>query len=103
MSLTDIDKNDSQRRNPLPNTVDVVNNRMAHNTYGNTNRRSGGTIKPRMVFKQAGIMTLDENDKVSSVYMYIPELSPIPVIIVAGNDFDVFVDVLKGEIERPEV
>jgi len=76
---------------------------MAHNTMSNTYRASGGSVTPRMVFKNSIIMWVDSNDKVSSVYGYIPEISSIPVQIIAKQGFDVFLDVLNGEVERPRV
>ena len=44
-------------------------------------------------------MTYDKDNKVSSVYGYIPELSEEPVFIIAEAGYDVFVDLLG--IEAP--
>lgn len=103
MSLTDSDKDNIQRKAPDINSPDKIGFRMAHNTNQTTYRESGGAVTARMQFVQAGIMWVDSENKVNSVYMYIPELSTIPVQIIANEGSDVFTDVLNGEIERPRV
>lgn len=103
MSLVDADKNSLNRGQPTPNTNDNVGFRMAHKTNQSTYRESGSAVTARMVFVQAGIMWIDSDDNVNSVYMYIPEVSTTPVLIIAKEGYDVFTDVLNGEVERPSV
>jgi len=94
MGLHDIDKNDAQRRQPLPNSPDNVSNRMAHNTNSNTYRATGSEVTQRMGFKNGLILTWDSDDNISSVYGYVPEVSTVPVLIIAKEGLDVFTDVL---------
>lgn len=103
MSLIDADKNNVQRKSPTINAPDTVLNRMAHNTNQTTYRESGGAVTARMQHVQAGLMWVDSDNKVNSVYMYIPELDTVPVQIIAEPGLDVFEDVLNGEVERPKV
>lgn len=103
MSLTDADKTSPNRGKPTTNSKDGVGFRMAHKTNQTTYRESGSSVTARMVFVQGGIMWVDSDNKVNSVYMYIPELSTIPVQIIAKEGYDVFDDVLNGEVERPTV
>lgn len=101
MSLHDVDKQNSDRANPKLNADDNVSNRMAHNTMGNTYRTAGLGVKQRMRFMNGLILTYDQDDKVSSVYGYVPELSNTPVLIIAKEGFDIFVDILG--ITPPQV
>lgn len=101
MSIVDIDKVSSNRSTPDINTNDSAIVRRAHNTNGNTYRRAGGAVTQRMVFKNGLILTYDSDNKCSSVYGYIPELSTVPVFIIAGDGYDVFTDILG--ITAPEV
>lgn len=101
MSIIDNDSNSSNRNSPSLNVNDDKGIRRAHNTYGNTYRRVGGTVTSRMVFKNGLILTYDALGKVSSVYGYIPELSTIPVFIIAKDGYDIFEDIL--EISAPTV
>lgn len=72
---------------------------MAHNTMSNTYRSASEPTKQRIAYKNGLIMTYDKDNKVSSVYGYIPELSEEPVFIIAEAGYDVFVDLLG--IEAP--
>lgn len=101
VSLLDVDKNSSNRLTPQPNADDGVINRMAHNTMGNTYRTTGLDVTPRMAFKNGVILTYDSENRVSSVYGYIPELQSTPVLIIANEGYDVYVDLLG--ITPPEV
>lgn len=101
MSLHDIDKQSDDRANPTLNADDNVANRMSHNTLGNTYRTAGLGVKQRMVFKTGLILTYDQDDNVSSVYGYIPELSSTPVFIIAKEGLDIFEDILG--IDEPVV
>lgn len=103
MSLVDADKNNVQRKAPNINAPDTVISRMSHKTSQTTYRESGSPVISRQVFVQGGTMWLDDENRVSSVYMYLPELSSIPVQITAKAGYDVFLDVLEGTIERPKV
>ena len=94
MSLIDRDNISDNRANPSINADDEVLNRMSHNTSGNTNRTTGLGVKTRMAFKNGVILTYDANNKVSSVFGYIPELSNVPVLIIAKSGYDVYVDIL---------
>lgn len=94
MSLIDTDKTNGNRNTPTPNSPDDSGIRRAHNTSSNTYRRTGGDVTPRMVFKNGLILTYDADNKCSSVYGYIPELSTTPVFIVAKDGYDVFTDIL---------
>ena len=94
MSLIDADKGNSNRGVPSLNTDDNVQNRMAHNTMGNTYRTTGLDVTQRMVFKNGLILTYDSAGRISSVYGYIPELSATPVLIIADEGYDVYVDIL---------
>lgn len=100
MSLIDASKSSSNRSESYLNVDDLQDKRMAHNTAGNTYRTAGLDITPRMVFKNGLILTYDADDNVSSVYGYIPELSSIPVLIIANEGYDVFEDLLG--ITAPE-
>lgn len=95
MALHDIDKQRGDRANPQLNTDDNVANRMSHNTMGNTYRTAGLDVTPRMIFKNGLLLTYDASNRISSVYGYIPELSSIPVEIIAKEGYDVYVDILN--------
>lgn len=99
MSIVDSDKISSTRSTPTLNTNDSSIVRRAHNTNGNTYRRAGGAVTQRMTFKNGLILTYDDDNRVSSVYGYIPEVSNIPVFIIAKDGYDVFTDIL--EISAP--
>lgn len=101
MSLLDVDKSNDNRSKPQINADDNVANRMSHNTVGNTYRTAGLGVTPRMRFMNGLIVTYDEDDRVSSVYGYIPELSATPVLIIANEGYDVFTDLLG--IDTPVV
>lgn len=101
MSLFDIDKHNDNRREPRPNQNDQQTQRMAHNTYGNTNRQDGDSAVQRMRFMNGLIVTYDSENRISSAYGYIPEVSAVPVFIVANEGYDVFVDILG--ISQPTV
>lgn len=94
MSIIDNDSTSSTRNTPTLNVNDDKGIRRAHNTYGNTFRRVGGSVTPRMVFKNGLILTYDSANRVSSVYGYIPEVSTIPVFIIAKDGYDIFTDIL---------
>lgn len=95
--IHDIDKNGNSRGEPTLNNQSVVNQRMAHNTFGNTNRGEDDNNQ-RMVFKQACILTYDENNKISSVYGYVPSVSEIPILVIAHDGEDVFEDILGVDL-----
>lgn len=101
MSIIDNDSTSSNRNSPTLNVNDDKGIRRAHNTYGNTFRRVGGSVTPRMAFKNGLLLTYDSANRVSSVYGYIPEISATPVTIIADEGYDVFVDLL--EITPPTV
>lgn len=101
MSLSDVDKDDNQRRSPQPNANDNVPHRMAHNTSSPSYRQINSDVVQRMRFMNGLIVTYDNDDKFSSVYGYIPEVSSVPVLIIAKPGFDVFDDILG--IDPPEV
>lgn len=100
MSLLDTDKDSTRRISPKLNVRDAVVDRMAHNTMSNTYRNTED-VTQRMAFKNALILTYDSENRVSSVYGYIPELSSVPVLIIAKEGYDVFADIL--EIDAPSV
>jgi len=100
MTLFDTDKDGSKRISPKLNVDDSVANRMAHNTMSNTYRNTE-SVTQRMAFKNALLLTYDSENRVSSVYGYIPELSSVPVLIIAKDGYDVFVDIL--ETDAPDV
>lgn len=83
------------------NSTDDVQNRMAHNTLGTTYKTDGDDATQRIIFKNGLILTYDEDDRVSSVYGYIPEISDVPVFIIAKAGYDVFTDIL--DITAPTV
>lgn len=95
MSLTDSDKQKGDRANPRLNADDNVANRMAHNTAGITYRTTGSGVIPRMAFKNGMILSYDSENRVSSVFAYIPELADIPVLIIAKEGYDIFEDILS--------
>lgn len=101
MAIHDIDKSHQFRLNPKPNSNDEQLQRMAHNTQGNTNRKDTDNNSQRVAFKQGMILTYDSDNKVSSVYGYVPEVSDTPVLIIAKDGYDVFVDILA--IDSPTV
>lgn len=94
MSLFDIDKQGNYRAQPSINENDSQNQRMAHNTMGTTYRSDSDTGNQRIVFKNGLILTYDDENRVSSAYGYIPEADTIPVLIIAKEGYDVFVDIL---------
>lgn len=94
MSIHDVSKGDPGRAKPSPNTNDSVINRMAHNTIQTSYKTESNTNPQRLTHKNALILTYDSEDRVSSVYGYIPEISSIPVFIIAKEGYDVFVDIL---------
>lgn len=95
MSLFDIDKTHGRRLNPTPNKNDQQKNRMAHNTMGNTYKTESTPTEQRMVFKNGLIITYDGENRVSSVYGYVPGASTIPIFVIAKDNKDVFVDILQ--------
>lgn len=101
LSLHDISKGDGFRKIPRPNQNDQQVQRMAHNTLSTTYKTESTSSVQRLIFKNAMILTYDSDDKISSVYGYIPEVSDIPVLIIAKDGYDVFTDIL--EIDRPIV
>lgn len=101
MSLIDADKSSDNRITPQLNTPDEVLQRMAHNTMGNTYRTAGLDVNQRMAFKNGLLLTYDGENRISSAYGYIPELSSVPVLIIAEEGYDVFVDILG--LDQPEV
>lgn len=101
MSLHDLDKNTVNRSQPLPNTNDGVANRMAHNTTQTTYKSSGDTNSQRITMKNGMVLTYDSENRISSVYGYIPALTTEPVFIIADEGYDVFVDILG--LTAPEV
>ncbi len=101
MALHDVDKSNSDRGTPSLNVEDNVKDRMAHNTMGNSYRTVGLGVTPRMRFMNSLIVTYDEEDRISSVYGYIPEVAPFPVLIIANEGYDVFADLLG--IDPPTV
>jgi hypothetical protein len=101
MSLFDIDKSNNARISPSPNSNDEQKDRMAHNTMGTTYRSEGGETTGRVIFKNGLILTYDTDDRVSSVYGYIPALADYPVLIIAKSGFDVYEDILG--LDRPTV
>lgn len=94
MSIIDNDSTTSNRSTPTLNVNDDGGIRKAHNTNGNTYRRAGGDVTQRMAFKNGLILTYDADNKCSSVYGYIPELSTTPVLIIAKDGYDIFSDIL---------
>lgn len=94
MAMHDVDKQNDNRANPILNVEDKVAVRMAHNTQGNTYRTAGLDVKQRMAFKNGLIITYDSQNRASSVYGYIPEISSIPLFIIAKDGYDVFTDIL---------
>ena len=101
MSLVDIDKVSSNRSTPDLNSNDSAIVRRAHNTNGNTYRRAGGAVTQRMVFKNGLILTYDSANRCSSVYGYVPEISTVPIFVIAKDGYDVFTDILG--INAPDV
>jgi hypothetical protein len=101
MAMHDVSKNNNRRKNPMPNTSDDVKQRMAHNTMSTSYRQDGDSTTQRIAFKNSLILTYDSDNKVSSAYGYIPELSVIPVFIIAKPGYDVFEDILG--LEAPTV
>lgn len=93
MALHDVDKSADKRLSPKPNASDDVMNRMAHNTMSNTYRSTPEVVQ-RMTFKNGLILTYDKNNKCSSVYGYIPEVSETPILVIAKVGYDVFTDIL---------
>lgn len=100
MALHDISKG-PRRKLPLPNQNDQQVQRMAHNTTQTTYKNEGSNTPQRIAHKNALILTYDSDNRISSVYGYIPELSSVPVFIIAKEGYDVFVDILG--ITPPEV
>lgn len=94
MSLHDIDKAQDNRGIPRPNENDQQNQRMAHNTLATTYKNEGSASVPRLIFKNGLILTYDEDNRVSSVYGYVPEVSNVPIFVIAKDGFDVFIDIL---------
>ena len=101
MAMHDIDKSSGKRLRPTVNVPDAVKERMAHNTYGNTYRDASVEVVQRNRIMNGLILTYDEENRVSSVYGYIPELSATPVQIIANEGYDVFEDLLN--IDPPVV
>lgn len=95
MALHDIDKGGEGRLVPKPNSVDGVMQRMAHNTMSTTYRKETSANSQRIAFKNGLILTYDEENRVSSVYGYVPAISPIPIFVVAAQGYDVFADILN--------
>lgn len=103
MSLVDSDKDNVQRKSPGVNAPDTVINRMSHKTSQFTYRESGSAVTSRTVAIQGGFMWVDDENRVSAVFAYIPEASPIPVLAIMKENLDVFADGYGGTIDRPRV
>lgn len=103
MSLIDADKNNVQRKSPSINAPDTVLNRMAHKTSQTTYRESGSEVIARAVLMQGGLMFVDSENRVSGLFMYIPEASSIPILATMKSGDDFFVDGYGGTVERPKV
>lgn len=101
MSLHDVSKNHDRRALPHVNQVDGQNQRMAHNTIQTSYKTESDTSVQRLTHKNALILTYDDQNRVSSVYGYIPALSTVPVLIIAKAGLDVFEDILG--IDPPAV
>lgn len=101
MSLNDLDKNDDQRRFPRPNANDNVPHRMAHNTIQHTYRQVNSSVVPRMIFRNGIIIWFDQDNKVSAIFGYVPEVSGIPIEVIAKSGYDVFDDILG--VDQPTV
>lgn len=101
MTLFDVDKGGVARGKPHINQNDKRVQRAAHNTLGTTYRQDTDVAQQRIIFKNGLILTIDNDNKVSSAYGYIPELSDVPVLIIAKDGYDVFEDILG--IEQPKV
>lgn len=94
MSLHDVSKNHSRRALPSPNQNDGQSQRMAHNTNQTSYKTDSDSAHQRLTHKNALILTYDDANRVSSAYGYIPEVSSIPVLIIANEGYDVFEDIL---------
>ncbi len=101
MSIHDIGSGNDRSYKVSPNSDDAVLQRMAHNTNSTTYKSEGNDTVQRMAFKNGLILTYDGDNRVSSVWGYIPAISTEPVFIIAREGYDVFEDVL--EIDPPVV
>lgn len=101
MSLHDIDKSTGGRVAPAPNTNDDLAQRMAHNTNSTSYKTDSDSNPQRIAFKNNLILTYDGENRVSSIYGYLPEVSDEPLLIIAKAGYDVFEDIL--EIAAPTV
>lgn len=88
MSLTDIDKQNSDRSNPVLNTEDNVVNRMAHKTLATTYKTVGNQDANRLVFDKGSIRGYDESDNNSILMGYDPDISSRPVVRIAKEGYD---------------
>ena len=81
----------------MPQTHDTIqdNPLMAKGTISTAYVSTGNYTKgSRLVFKNNMILSYDDQNRVSSVYGYIPALATYPVFIVAQYGYDVFIDIL---------
>lgn len=99
--IHDVDKHNDDRGTPMPNTTDVhatTDLLMAKQTISTT-YSVNATQTVRSVFKNNLLVWYDGNNNVSSIYGYLPQVSSIPISIIAVPGKDVFTDVLG--ISRP--
>jgi hypothetical protein len=68
--------------------------RPAHNTLCISYKTESTGTQQRIVFKNGVILTYDGDNRVSSVYGYVPEISSVPIFIIAREGYDVFEDIL---------
>lgn len=94
MALHDVDKHQDGRTQPKLNERDVMLDWPAHNSSSPTYRKDSNNNYQRVSFKNGLILTYDDQNRISSVYGYIPELANYPVLIIANYGYDVYTDIL---------
>lgn len=99
MTLFNLDKDSDNRKNPRINQNDHVAQPMAHNTMATTYRTDSNTNYQRVIFKNAIILSYDDQNRIIKIDGFEPRLVNYPVTIEAKYGYDVYVDIL--EIDPP--
>lgn len=94
MTLFSVNKDHPERLGAVPNSNDVNNSRLAHNTTGITYRTDSNNNHQRVVFKNGITLSYDDQNRVIKIDGFEPRLVNYPVVIEAQYGYDVYVDIL---------
>lgn len=97
MALFDVDKSSDSRISPSPNSHDVLAQEsvMAKQTASTSYKVNAVSTTTRLVQKNNMFIWYDDQNRVSSLYGFVPQISSIPILVIAKAGFDVYIDVLQ--------